>query len=484
MSVWELLPYQARWVEDESPVKVAVKSRRIGLSWSEAFDDVVHAAAGRGDVTYISYDKEMTEGWIGDCQDWARDLRGLAAHVEEDVLDDDEGRAFSRFQLALPAGRRIQAVSSLPRKLRSRGRPGDRAVLDELAFCKAPDELLKAGMAMTMWGGRLRLISSHNGEHHPFAALVEDIDAGALPYSLHTIPFDAAVRDGLYRRILEVQAAGARQFDPQADVSEFAWSPEREAEWVASVRGSYRHAWQAEEELDCIPASGAGSWIVLQDYLECAHKHANDPARYQGGPCWVGYDVARRVHLAVIAVLEQIGDVLWLRELVVMRDTPYSEQRARLGRVLGEYRVVRAAVDATGMGDVQAETLQEQFGRSVIEPVTLSSPVRLDVATALRECFEDRTIRVGTDRATRDDVRSMRRAPSVIGTPRLYAEDSESDGHADRFWALALGAAAARSGETHYAAHRLRDHAGRPGPMPRGRRGDTFRMRHQHGGLA
>ena len=57
-----LLPYQARWVGDAAPLKIAEKSRRIGLSWAEAYDAVVHAGAGKGNVTYQSYDKEMTRG--------------------------------------------------------------------------------------------------------------------------------------------------------------------------------------------------------------------------------------------------------------------------------------------------------------------------------------------------------------------------------------------------------------------------------------
>ena len=39
-----LLPYQQRWIADESPLKIAEKSRRIGLTWAEAADDVLIAA--------------------------------------------------------------------------------------------------------------------------------------------------------------------------------------------------------------------------------------------------------------------------------------------------------------------------------------------------------------------------------------------------------------------------------------------------------
>ena len=39
-----LLPYQKKWLADKSPVKVIEKSRRIGLTWAQALDDVITAA--------------------------------------------------------------------------------------------------------------------------------------------------------------------------------------------------------------------------------------------------------------------------------------------------------------------------------------------------------------------------------------------------------------------------------------------------------
>ncbi|KMQ73779.1 hypothetical protein [Marinobacter subterrani] len=58
-----LLGYQQKWVADNSAVKVIEKSRRIGLSYAEAADDVLYAASDEGaNVYYISYNKEMTQG--------------------------------------------------------------------------------------------------------------------------------------------------------------------------------------------------------------------------------------------------------------------------------------------------------------------------------------------------------------------------------------------------------------------------------------
>ena len=42
-----LMAYQQRWVADPSPLKVIEKSRRTGLTWGEAADNVLTAASDR-----------------------------------------------------------------------------------------------------------------------------------------------------------------------------------------------------------------------------------------------------------------------------------------------------------------------------------------------------------------------------------------------------------------------------------------------------
>src|SRR6185312_14290915 len=58
-----LLGYQSRWVQDQAKVKVAEKSRRIGLTWAEAFDCVTIAgaekSAGGMNCYYIGYNLDM-----------------------------------------------------------------------------------------------------------------------------------------------------------------------------------------------------------------------------------------------------------------------------------------------------------------------------------------------------------------------------------------------------------------------------------------
>ena len=78
----------------------------------------------------------------------------------------------------------------------------------------------------------------------------------------------------------------------------------------------------------------------------------------------------------------------------------------------------------------------------------LTGPRRLDVATALREAVEDHRLRIPPDDDLRRDLHSVRAEAGPTGAPRLVAERSASDGHADRFWSLALacGAAAGLAG--------------------------------------
>ena len=423
---WKLLPYQTRWTQDTAGLAVIEKSRRIGISWAEAYDSVMHAAEGNGDVYYQSYAKDMTRGFVDDCAGWAQTLNVGAEAVGETLLDDGPD-AVQAFRLGLSSGRQIVAMTSAPRAFRSRGRPGDLAIVDEAAFVDDLAEVLKAALAFRMWGGRVRVISTHNGEASPFAALARDVREGVTPGSLHTVTLRDALADGLYQRICEVR--GQR------------WSPELEAEWEASLRAEYGVS--AGEELDCVPAAGSGAWLAWELIRAAEHPDAGNSKKYDGGPTWIGVDVARRRHLWVATVLEKMGDVLWARELVVRQGITFSEQRQIVRELADKYRPIRIAVDQTGMGEAVVEDLQEDHGELRVEGVLMTGPNRLNVATALRERLEDRRLRLPPDADLRSDLHAVRTETGPTGAPRLLADEAATDGHADRFWSLALACAAA-----------------------------------------
>src|SRR5690606_4884237 len=105
-------------------------------------------------------------------------------------------RAIKTYTIRFASGFRIVALSSRPANLR--GKQGV-VVIDEAAFHGQLDELLKAALALLIWGGRVRVISTHNGDVNPFNELVNEIRSGGRKGTVHRIDFHQAVEDGLYR---------------------------------------------------------------------------------------------------------------------------------------------------------------------------------------------------------------------------------------------------------------------------------------------
>lgn len=461
-----LLPYQARWVSDQSGLKVIEKSRRIGLSWCEAYDSVMHAGAGDGSVYYQSYALDMTRGFISDCVEWAEALQVGAEAVGETLIELGEGGAAApAFRLPLASGKEIVAMTSAPRAFRSRGRPGDRAIVDEAAFVDDLSEVLKAAMAFRIWGGTVRVLSTHNGEASAFCQLVADLREKRRPGSLHTVTFAAAVREGLGRRRF---AATGRD-----------WSPAAEAAWVLETRAEYGAA--AAEELDCVPSTGVG-WLSWAEIRAAEEPEAGDPERFAGGRTVIGWDVARRRHLSVLWVLEMVGGVAWTREVVELQGQSFAAQDAELDRLVDRYGASRIAIDQTGMGEKLVEDAQRRHGRHRVEGVLMTGPARLEVATSLKRRVEDHALRIPASDAIRRDLRAVKRVAGPTGTPRLVADESGTDGHADRFWALALACATAETTAPRYELHRIDNHKRLDHRRPLGRPG-ALRMRGQPGGL-
>ncbi|MCY4548138.1 MAG: hypothetical protein OXC28_07210 [Defluviicoccus sp.] len=428
-----LLGYQRRWVADKAQLKVIEKSRRIGLSWCEAYDAVMHAAEDAGNVYYQSFSREMTRGFIDDCAGWADYLNVVASTVGETLIEDGD-RQVQAFRIGLDNGREIVAMTSAPRGFRSRGRPGDLGIVDEAAFVDDLEEVLKAALAFLVWGGRIHVLSTHNGEGNPFALLCEDIRKGKQPGSLHKVAFADALADGLAERVLEIRGC--------------AVTPGACAEWAAGIRHIYRH--NAAEELDCIPSAGAGSFLAWETIRGIQHADAGRPELYEGGLSWLAIDVARRRHLWVCTALEPVGDVLWTREMAILRDARFSEQRAEVRRMRRQYNAIRIGVDQTGMGEGFFEDLQDEHGRHMVEGFLFTGPTRLMLATSLLARAEDARLRIPDDEDTEADLRSVRRLGGAGGAPRLVSDGSGTDGHADRFWSLAIGCHIAGTGPVEF----------------------------------
>lgn len=438
-----LLPYQVRWVKDQSAVKVIEKSRRVGISWAEAADDTLYAMQkGNGEkrnVWYIGYTKDMALEFINDCANWARAYKMTVSAIEEyeEPDEDDDGiiqeKKILAYKITFQSGWRITALSSRPTNLR--GKQG-RVVIDEAAFHDDLPGLLKAAMALLMWGGQVRVISTHFGDSNEFNSLIQDIRAGKKPYSLHRVTFDDALADGLYKRICEVLKR--------------EWTPESEAQWRQGIMDSYGE--DADEELFCIPSQGTGvflpraviekcmseeipviryeqpqSFAALSDHIRKAEVDAwledhlahffDDLTADQNSV--VGEDFARTGDLTVMTPLLQQQNAHW-RELfrLELRNIPFQQQEQIFYYICDRLPRFRyAALDARGNGQYLAERAMQRYGEGRIAQVMLSEQWYRENMPAYKAAFEDQTIMLAKDADGIEDHRAFKVIKGVAKLP-------------------------------------------------------------------
>ena len=219
---------------------------------------------------------------------------------------------------------------------------------------------------------------------------------------------------------------------------------------VAELRAGLNdeEAWAQEYELQFLESSHA--WLPYDIIVACEHSDAGRPELYTGGPVYIGNDIARRRDLWVAWVFELVGDVLWTREISVLKNASFAAQDAEMARLAQRYRMQRMIMDQTGMGEKPVEDMTRAYGADRVEGVLLVGATPLNVATAAKQAFEDRRVRIPQgDAVIRDDLHKIRKVVGATGAPRLLA-DRDGQGHADRAWACFLGVAGAFSGFVEY----------------------------------
>ncbi|MFZ5746374.1 MAG: terminase large subunit domain-containing protein [Pseudomonadota bacterium] len=441
-----LLGYQQRTIDRlfaGTALLVIEKSRRIGLTWGLASYLVLRAAAqksaGGQSGWYMGYDKEMTLEFIEVCAMWARAFGIAGAETGEDVLEyeDEDGKSQSIqvYRIRFASGFKITALASVPRALR--GKQGI-VVIDEAAFHKNVDEVIKAAIALLIWGGQVIIVSTHDGIGNRFNTLIDEIRSKRRAGAVMTITFADAMADGLYDRVAAVAAVKGMTLPPP-DI------------WEAEIRATYGD--DAAEELDCIPKVGSGSLISIEDIIACEHDDCRIPELYGGGLYYLGRDVARRRDGAIQVGMELVGDVLWERDQYREYGTSFAHQDAWFDARFLDRRIVQAGVDQTGMGEKVVEDAQIRHGMTRVRGMLLTGPNRLEISLSLKRRFQERRIRIAKDPRTRTDLMAIKKMGSEeSGTIRIV---NDGELHADEFWAYGLASIVADLPPALYEHHRV-----------------------------
>lgn len=454
-----LLGYQKRWIADKSQLKIAEKSRRTGLTWAEAADDALIASLrksdGGSDVFYIGSNKEMAREFIDAVAMWAKAFNYVAGDIQEEVIND-ETKDILTYVIYFASGFKVKALSSNPKNLR--GMQGV-VVIDEAAFHEHLAEVLKAALALTMWGAKVRLISTHNGVDNLFNQLIQDSRAGRKRYSVHTITLDDACADGLYQRICQV--------------SKKTWSQELEDEWKANLLKDTASEEDALEEYYCVPKASSGAYIprplieratdsnLIRTEFNCDARFMmyTEDERVRLTQAWliseiepllnefnqenrhcVGVDFARSSDLSVFAICEILPDTQ--RRIVLtleLRNVPYNQQRQILLFVLSKLpRFIGIALDATGNGGYLAEATLIRYGASMVDSVKLSDNWYREWMPKYKALYESGYIKIPKNE---DIIADHAQLQVINGIPKVgsnRSKDSKGKRHGDSAIAYAM----------------------------------------------
>ncbi|MFC5423816.1 terminase large subunit domain-containing protein [Bosea eneae] len=417
------------------------KSRRTGATWGAASDAVLRSASPRSDggmdTLYMGTSHDMAKEFIDAAANWARMLEHVCSEIGETLFDDGSDDGIKALKIDFASGFSIVALSSKPRSLR--GRQGF-AILDEAAFVDNLGELLKAAMAFLMWGGKVLVISTHNGADNPFNQTITDIRAGRVRYGLVRFDLDDALRDGLFERMCLVNAHKHGE-----------WSPEKEADWREKLIADYRDA--ADEELYCIPSQGSGAWLPgpliearmhdapvlrlafpdsftmlpehvrkaevqrwIETELEPVMRSTLDPALQSG----LGFDVGRYRDLSVICPIQITRTMRRVVPFMVeLSKVPFQQQeQIRDAIVRGLPRFIGGRTDATGIGASLAESGTQRFGASMVGVKFSTEWYRVEMPP-VKAAFEDDAISVPRDAEISADLRAFKVIKGVASLPAL-----------------------------------------------------------------
>ncbi|MDL2401263.1 hypothetical protein [Rhizobium mayense] len=474
------MAHQAAWLADDSDLKICEKGRRTGVTFAEALDCTLIAAAKRSaggqNVFYIGDTKSKAREFIGYAAHFAKFVAKEMLTIEDSIYldqrDDGTTKFISGYQIKFASGFRIEGLSSRPENIR--GLQGT-VVIDEAAFHKDVRDVLDAVNALLIWGGKIRVISSHNGIMNPFNELIKEARAKKNPFSVHTYSFGDAVRNGLFKRVCLIKGE--------------EWTAEKEEAWEADIRAAYgTRTAKMKQELDAIPAEAEGTALTrlliescMSDSLPAvvrwdrpdSFKMLSDIEREQQAEEFCegvlkplldvldgnrehafGEDFARSGDKTAIVVAEIGSDLVRRAKLIVeLKNIPFDQQRDILFYIVdGIPRLVAGALDARGNGQYLAEKARQRWGEIIYEVMTTASWYAANMPAYI-EAFSDKTILLPKDADVLADHQALAYVNGIIKVPDGHSSRGVDgyDRHGDTAPAGALAFFASRQESISYA---------------------------------
>lgn len=287
------LPCQAKWIKDQSRMKIGEKARQIGFTWCSSYADMKDTARENNHIdTWItSRDTLQAKLYIQDCLNWAKIFGLVAKDMGEQVLLDEGGKKQSAQVLRCANEQVIYSLSSNGDA--QAGKRGNRRA-DEFALNPDNRHLYGIMYPGITWAGNLWIWSTHRGSQNYFNQLIQEIREGGNPkgFSLHRITLEDALNEGLLDKLQQKWPKD----DPRQEYDE--------TDYFNAVRRECPDEETFLQEYMCIPSDDAGAFIGY-DLI--------DASVYPAGTAWEE-ELNPAAHYALGGDIGRVHDltVLWL----------------------------------------------------------------------------------------------------------------------------------------------------------------------------
>ncbi len=459
-----LLPYQQRWIEDASPLKIAVKARQIGYSFAATLRAVFECVRGKSTWILLSKGERQSRLLMEKVQEHVQSC-GLAVRSSESTFF--EGTTTRQLEVRFPNGSVIYGLPANPDT--ARGYSGH-VMLDEFAFHADAGKIYTALYPSITRGYGLEIISTPNGQQGKFYELAKTAGLVEAEPGIGDSGFQQPMRSAVSRNLrAELPAWSAHWCDVYEAIrqglninvpllragceDETSWLQEYCCQFVSTAE-------------NFIPPDLLTLTLSAEASLDTPLPGLASAPRPAGSEFYLGIDIGRH-HDRTVAWLDEMvpaervnrkraaagkgettnAPVAVARLVRSFTNAPFAEQLEFVRKILslrgadGEFLVRRAAIDATGMGAPLAESLAREFGPRV-EAVVFTAAVKEDLAYRTKRRLEARGSLLPDAGEIRRAFSAVKRLVTTTGNLRFDAERTDA-GHADEFWAKALADLAA-----------------------------------------
>lgn len=385
-------PSQRRLFDDPSRVIVVNWHRQKGKDFTAAAKAVDNAIRTGQSWYIVSLTQRQADATFDKCKQCVKIIKNLLGIIGEDLIVEwgteqfdkslNQSFQFTAREIRLPGGGR---VCSLPGRDPDTlaGLTGNIIFTEFGLFPNGGYDHWRVVFPLTTRGFQCVVISTPRGKNTKFYELFQNLEGA---YSVHFCDiFRSVAEDGFVLRDNAGNPTTIEQFKRlYGDAAGF----DREYGCIFSGDMSALIPWA---ELERAAELGREKGFVYRrfDGQQEPGSVAEFAGALAGRSIAVGWDVARRGHLSVIAcnliVPTRPAELVCM---IAMRDCSFDFMRAA---VVGLMDTTRASVgygDATGLGMESNEWLEKKY-RDRWTPFTFTASGKRDLASALRTAFSD-----------------------------------------------------------------------------------------------